>query len=179
MDATAFLTIVAIIVGPILAVAITRSQDRRREVRQKKLEILRALMKTRRLQLDPEHVSALNLIELDFYGRDAVIIPYKAYIVHLNSPLPRLAEQNRFFEERHSLFLSLLHALGHELGYKFDKHDLRHFGYTPTGWHDDQNRVRHNAALLTDILEGTRALPVTPMQPPKANPFPPTPHPDD
>jgi hypothetical protein len=158
---------------------ITRAQDRRRELRQKKLKILRALMKTRRLQLDPEHVSALNLIELEFYGCDAVIAPCKAYIAHLHSPLPDLAEQDRFFEARHSLFLNLLHALGRELGYQFDKHDLQHFGYTPTGWHADQNRARHNAALLTEILEGTRALPVTPMQPPNANPFPPAPQTKD
>jgi hypothetical protein len=157
------ITLLAILVGPILAVLVTRYQDRKKELQARRVDIFRTLMKTRQLRLSPDHVAALNLIELEFYGRTKVIEPYRAYMQHLSSPLPTPTEQDRYFEARHDLFVDLIGALGKELGYAFDKHDLARFSYAPTGWERDETRQRQNAALLTDILEGKRALPVTPM----------------
>lgn len=168
-------TIAAILLGPIFAVIVTRIQDNRREERDRRVEILRSLLRTRQIRLSPDHVAALNLIELEFYGRGKVIDAHREYIKHLSSPMPMPDEQDRYFEVRHDLFVSLLHEIAKELGYSFDKHDLARFAYAPTGWEKDETRLRTNAALLTEILEGRRALPVTPMTPPPQNPFPPAP----
>ncbi len=169
------ITIIAIIVGPIAAVIVTRKMDRAREDRERRLDVFRSLMKTRQVRLDPLHVSALNLIELEFYGSEEVIVPYRAYIKHLSSPIPETDQQDRYFDERHSLFVDLLQALGSELGYSFDKHELERLGYAPSGWWRDENVQRKNALMIAQVLEGKRPFPITVVQQTINNPFPPPP----
>ncbi|MBZ9851221.1 hypothetical protein LB565_24850 [Mesorhizobium sp. CA14] len=183
MDAVVFLglrwidiaTIAAIILGPILAVAIDRFQQRWTDRKRRRLKVFQDLMGTRRARLDPVHVAALNLVDLEFYGVENVMAPFRDYLAHLSAPLPMPEGQDRHSDQREDLFVSMLHAMGRELGYKYDKHDLAKLSYGPNGWNNDQNMQRHNMTLLNELLQGVRALPVTPMQPPSQNPFPPVP----
>ena len=57
-----FMTIIALIAGPVIAVIITRFCDEAREAKRRKWEIFRTLMRTRREQLTTDFVGALNLI---------------------------------------------------------------------------------------------------------------------
>src|SRR5262249_12547950 len=59
----------ATLLGPIAAVLITRYIDQLRERSSRRLWIFRTLMATRRTLLSPEHIAALNQIELDFPER--------------------------------------------------------------------------------------------------------------
>lgn len=171
------LTILAIVLGPILAVAIDRVQQRWTDTRRRRLDIFRDLMRTRKARLDPLHVGALNLVDLEFFGREKVITALRAYLHHLSLPMPMPEGQDTFFEHRNDLLVGLLHEIGVELGYKYDKRDLDKFSYGPVGWNDDQDVQRKNMGLLNQLLSGQRALPVTPMNPPSNNPFPPAPVP--
>ncbi|KAA3451643.1 hypothetical protein C7I87_06455 [Mesorhizobium sp. SARCC-RB16n] len=183
MDAVVFLgmrwidiaTITAIVVGPILAVAVDRFQQRWTERKRRRLPIFRDLMGTRKARLDPVHVGALNLIDLEFYQVERVMVPFRAYMDSLYVPMPMPEAQERFFDHRNDLFVGLLHAIGRELGYAYDKHDLEKLAYGPTGWNNDQNMQRQNMTLVNELLSGVRALPVTAMQPTSQNPFPPAP----
>ena len=171
-------TIAAIIIGPILAVIITRFQDHREKRQQRKLDIFRTLMQTRKTRLDREHVGALNLVELEFYGQEKIKSAYRQYMEFRHAPMP--PQENDDDQERHgqkgeNLLFDLLHEIGAELGYQFDKNDLKRFSYTPQGWGDDEFLMRKNALLLGQLLEGRIALPVTPQQPKEQNPFPPAP----
>ena len=169
-------TVLAIFAGPVVAVHITRRFDRKRDESDRKRDIFRSLMKTRSSRLAAEHVTALNLIELEFHGRNDVIEPFRAYLQHLDSPPPAPEEQKRYFEIRNDLFFEFLRALGRELGYKFDKRDLDRLGYLPAGWVDDENVQRNNTRLLKELLEGTRPLPVRSVQiGPDDSPYPPPP----
>jgi hypothetical protein len=60
------LTIFALIVGPVAAVCITRWLDQARVVKDRQLDVFRALMRTRKAAQSPDHVNALNLVEIDF-----------------------------------------------------------------------------------------------------------------
>lgn len=150
----------AVLAGPMIAVLITRIHDARSERRSRKLNVLRSLLRTRQIRIDPEHVGALNLIDIEFYGSENIITAYGKYINHLSTPAPVEAAEKAYFDERHDLFVALLHAIGSNLGYKFDKHDLDRRGYTPIAWSNEQERQSKNAALLTELLEGRRSLPV-------------------
>lgn len=173
-------TIAAIIYGPIKAVQITRKLDRENEDRSRKLEVLRRLMATRMLKLSPEHVGAINLIELEFYGTDAVITPFRAYIQHLSQKLPPKDDQDHFFQTRDDLFADLLRAVAEQLGYRFDKLDLGRLGYVPVGWENEESRQRYNQVMLTQLLEGKRPLFVAEMKTaPATSPFPPVPDIED
>lgn len=174
------INIFAIVVGPILAVGIDRLRQYRADEKSRKLSVFRSLMRTRRIRLDPEHVGALNLVDLEFYGRPKVLKAFSEYMGHLSSPMPSTEDGNdRFFEQREGLLVQLLYEIGKDLGLQYDKHDLSKLAYGPTGWLNEQELQRQNMGYLNELLAGRRALPVTSMQPPAANPFPPAPMPND
>lgn len=64
----AWLTILALIVGPIAAVQTQVWLERRRERGNRKLEIFKTLMRARGSPLSREHVDALNTLTLEFPG---------------------------------------------------------------------------------------------------------------
>lgn len=170
------INLIAIVAGPILAVVVDRVRQGRADTHGRRLAIFRSLMRTRQLRLDPEHVGALNLVDLEFYGRMNVINAYSAYMDHLGSPLPTTDDgHERFFDQRDDLLVKLLYEMGKDLGLQYDKHDLKKLAYGPIGWAKEQETQRQNMVLFNELLAGKRALPITPMQPPAMNPFPPPP----
>jgi len=154
-------TIGAIVVGPVLAVQVTRKLDIKREAKERKLKVFRDITGTRGVTLDPAHVAALNVVEIDFYEDQEVVSAYRAYIRKLNSAAPPEDQRKRFFDEQDDLFLDLIQCMGRHLGYQFDKRELQRTGYAPRGWFDDQRLQRDNALRLASLLEGGRALPIS------------------
>ncbi len=161
-------TIVAIFAGPIWAVKITQDRQDKKEVRERKLQVFRDVMRTRGVQIDPVHVAALNVIEIDFYSDATVISAFRDYIKHLNKIAPeKEPEINAFLEDRYDLFLSLTHSMGKHLGYNFDKRELQQTKYAPVRWFDDQDLQRNNGLALADLLSGRTTFPIEVRQ---ANP---------
>ncbi|MCB1478606.1 MAG: hypothetical protein KDJ62_06995 [Rhodobiaceae bacterium] len=174
----ALATLAAIVLGPILAVFITRIIDQTRENQRRKLEVFKSLMQTRGIRLDPVHVAALNIVEIEFYNEQNVREAFKKYIEHLSSPMPTVQEQDRYFNQRSDLFMNLLFEIGVSVKYKFDKRDLERLSYVPQGWDWDQSIHRRNAEMLAQLLSGQRAIPITQFmgsqspypEPPKIDP---------
>lgn len=153
------LTVAAIIMGPIIAVRITRGSDKRKSETDRKYQILSDLMRTRRARLDPLHVSALNLVELEFYGQSSVCVAYREYVKHLNSTWPAGGESlDRHSQNGDDLFSELLYEIANNLGFKFDKRDLSRLGYMPVGLGEHYDNINANARHLREILEGKRPL---------------------
>jgi hypothetical protein len=63
------LLIVATLLGPILAVQAQKFVERTTENRRRRLGIFHSLMATRAARVAPEHVQALNRIDLEFSGK--------------------------------------------------------------------------------------------------------------
>jgi len=61
-----WINLAAILLGPILAVLVTRFIDSRRETQSRRMEIFKTLMRTRRTPTYADHVGALNLIEVEY-----------------------------------------------------------------------------------------------------------------
>ena len=84
MTATDILIIAAILLGPIIAVQLTRYLDDEKEIRERKLWIFKSLMATRSYTISALHVEALNRIDLEFDKKDKgerkVIEAWKAYL---------------------------------------------------------------------------------------------------
>jgi len=66
-------TIVAVFLGPIFAVLVTPWVDNERLKQNRRMEVFRTLLRTRRIRLNPDHVGALNLVEIEFYGEKGVL----------------------------------------------------------------------------------------------------------
>jgi hypothetical protein len=55
----------------------------------------------------------------------------------------------------------LLHEIGANLGYVYDKRDLKKLAYGPKGRQDDESPVRLFRQLAIELLTGNRSLPVS------------------
>ena len=146
-----WVTTAAIVIGPLAAVVISGYLDRRRAKMDRRRQIFRALMKTRRTWGSPEHVEALNLIEVDFYGAGSVQQAYKNLFDYFEKDIPRRPdEDDKQFSERKtkhhaSLLTKLLKEMADELGYKKDSLEILEGGYSPILFGEiesDQTKIR-------------------------------------
>src|SRR5690606_1218581 len=81
-----YLTIGAIVSGPILAVQAEKFLERKREQKNRRLSVFKTLMATRGSVLSTAHVEALNRIDLEFsYDKKftKVIASWKEYFDNL------------------------------------------------------------------------------------------------
>ena len=156
-----WLTIGAIIVGPLIAISMTRYLDDRREKHGRKLQVFRILMATRAANLTPDHINALNSIDLEFSTRNEkdkkVRSSWLLYLDHLgNHNYPR----EQWGAKRIELLVDLLFDMANSCGYSFDKTHIKNGVYSPTAigeLEDDQITIRRG---LREILTGRRQFPV-------------------
>ena len=157
----AWLTIVAIIIGPILAVQAQKWIERRREDRFRKLYLFRELMATRAARLSQRHVEALNLIDLEYPGDKAkdksVHEAWRSYLDALGTPNDP-ERQEIIFSKRNDAFTELMYQMAKRLDFPFDKVAIQRNVYSPIGHgkvEDDQELIRRG---IVELLTGKRAL---------------------
>jgi len=153
--------------------------DNRRERLQRRMDIFRTLMRTRRTPIVPDHVGALNLIEIEFAKDAEVIKCWKALLTHLGTqhsrweveqPVAGLtpeqiaardsAFENRLFDERQRLLAKLLHAMARVLNFKVEQLEIFEGGYTPQGWVNVELENMAVRKLFAEISTGRRVLPI-------------------
>jgi hypothetical protein len=141
------LLVAAAITGPVLAVQAQKWIERVSEKKREKTQIFSTLMTTRATRLAPEHVQALNKIELAFDGGSpkdvAVVDAWRLYADNLNSkPGDDPSLVTAWLNRGDDLFVDLLAALSKALGYKFDKVHLRRGIYYPIGHFEIEATLR-------------------------------------
>lgn len=174
------ISVLAMLVGPMLAVFVTRKIDHERAERERRMDVFRTLMKTRRLRLSSEHVTALNLIEIEFYGEAEVKTARESYFENLAKKVPTdIKESDEHFAEQNRRLAKLLHAMGKTLNFSnLEQLDIMTGGYTPQGWADVEQQQHILRYLLIDMLNGNRGIPISPLNPTAQGLYPPPP-PDD
>ena len=136
-------------------------------------------MATRRSNISLDHVTAINLVEVEFEGIPAVIDAWTAYLNHLNIGVPEGApgEQHRTWNERRAELLAILLAkIAKHLGIAKGEIEILHGGYAPQGWALREERLDALQEYILRLSHGQAVLPVTTTQavvPP--NPYPPAP----
>ena len=173
------ITLLAILVGPVLAIMAGRILEGRRDKRIRRMDIFRTLMRTRRTPIFAEHVGALNLVEIEFASDPAVVSSLRALFKHFGTAHPRRENENtedsmngdelrerddkfysRLSSERQALLARLLHAIAKNLGFKIEQLEIFEGGYSPQGWEDverEQQLIRH---FIIELACGRRSLPV-------------------
>jgi hypothetical protein len=171
MDLAVSLAIIfATFFGPIVAVWMTRRIDEKRASRQRQLDVFRTLMRTRRSNLSYEHVSALNLVEIEFDGVEAVQQAFSQLMGHLNT---QSSSSPDWGSQRHTLLTKLLSAMATHLKYSIQQLDLLAGGYAPQGWQTTEEQEQLQRRLIIELLSSQRSLPVSPAEPTPPRPFPP------
>jgi hypothetical protein len=148
----------ATFIGPAFAVIVTRIVDAQRELGNRRLHVFRTLMATRRAQLTTEHVTALNLIEIDFQGKKEVLQAWRAYFENLSVNPKDEGRWERAYQERPALLAKLLHAIAKVMGYRIEQLDIMAGGYTPQGFFDELQVQRELRSLTIEVLSGKRPL---------------------
>ena len=165
--------VIATFAGPVFAVLVTRHIDDGRRVKERRLNIFRSLMATRRAPLSAEKATALNMVEIEFYGIQSVQDVHREVMAHINAPRPLPAGWN----ERHrTLVTRLLSEMATVLGYKLQQLDVLEGGYYPQGFADIKAEQQAVRRALIDVLSGQRPLAVSPAPPAPPALFPPPPN---
>jgi hypothetical protein len=159
-----WLTILAIILGPIIALWLQRLSERRRELRARKMTIFKELMATRALKISPRHVEALNAIEVEFAsGRGSdkrVRDAWRLYLDHLNQPAVQddAPDRRRWVDRANELLIELLFEMSRALNFEFDRVSLKNAVYSPRAHgelEEDQFLLRK---FLLELMQGKRAM---------------------
>jgi len=174
-----WLTIAAILIGPILAVQVQRLLEGLRDRRSRRMAVFHTLMATRAARLSHTHVQALNQIDIEFYGRKrfgirlqtarekAVTNAWRLYSDHLNNRYPE-NELARWVEDGDKCFAHLLFEMSRALGYDFDEVQLRRNVYSPVAHGKleiQESTIREGLARL---LNNQAALAVVAFPPPES-----------
>jgi len=172
MDAKDWIITAAIIIGPILAVQIQRTLEIYRDKRLRRQELFKTLMSTRAERLAREHVRALNMIDIEFYGRKffntrvqtpkekAVTNAWKNY----NSVLfekDKYRTLEPWLKECDKHFTSLLYEMSKALGYDYDEVQLKRDCYRPVAHGDVESAQYAILKGLESVLKSEKPLPVT------------------
>lgn len=157
-----WLTLLALVAGPVLAVFVTRYIDDRKERIRRRHEVFRDLMRTRSAKISLEHVTALNLVEFEFYSDKEVRLAWKNYMDTLSADFPAdPAKQEGVLAKRNQLFIKLLQNIANHIGFKkIDVTDLMSLNYYPQGWVNDEDEQRQLRGLLVQTFSGLRPIQV-------------------
>lgn len=161
MSIADWIMIAAVLLGPLIAVQVTRHLDEKKEMRERKLWVFKTLMATRQYSVSPPHVEALNRIELEFSGKipkeKRVLDAWKEYHDHLSNKQSPL---DQWGPKRVDLFVEMLHKMAQALDYSFDKVNIKNSSYSPVAHGELENEQQALRRAAIDILEGRRAVPV-------------------
>jgi hypothetical protein len=155
LTASEWITITALVFGPVLAVVTQFIWQRRQLKTDAKMWILSTLMTHRAALLDPNFVNALNSIDVVFHKNQVVRDRWKDLLDHLNSH----AQQGGDFttaeiEKSRDLLAELLSDIADDLGYVFDHLEIKNGAYYPRGFEKyfvESNLLREKGIA---VLEG-------------------------
>jgi hypothetical protein len=150
--------VIATLTGPVLAVLITRFIDARRDRKTRQTDLFRILMRSRRSNLSPEYVAALNTVEVEFAGVKAVENAQRELLSHLNSNAQ--AQPMEWMDRVRRLQTRSLYAIATYLGYEMEQLDVLEGGYVPTLWGTNEVHQQEITQALRELLAGTRTLKV-------------------
>jgi hypothetical protein len=164
MDYKDWIIVLATIAGPILAVQAQKAVESLRDRKNRKERVFAQLMATRAARLSPDHVQALNMIDIVFFGsttfgirrrsrgEQAVLDAWKEYHDNLGegAEWPE-AQQQAHYAQRGELFLNLLYAVALDVGFSFDRVQLKRGAYSPMAHEELENEER---ALRKALLRG-------------------------
>lgn len=158
-----WITIAAIVAGPFFAVVVTHILQESKDLKQRRMHVFRGLMTSRRTPLSPERVQALNLIEVEFFGKQAVLNRFSDLLEVYNDQVRWKSEDSdvrtSVLQEVDDKTVLLLQEMGRVLGYKLENLTLLRGGYYPEAFSQielQQNEIRE---FLVGLKKGSLYLP--------------------
>ena len=158
-----------------LALLSQRVLDRLRQRKDQRQRLYFALMASRAQQLSPNHVQALNSIDIVFSGTSkqdqAIRAKYHAWIEQMGRPGEGTAE---WAERGNDLKVELYQAIGEAVGFKFSIDYLKRQAYLPVAQSDWDMQARQiQTALARAVTADGVKVEIVEKKPAPAFPKPP------
>jgi len=185
MENMEILTVIAIIVAPFVGIWAYGKIEDQKKAYERKLDIFKTLMATRGAGLSPEHVNALNRIDVEFNGKateeKAVRDAWKVYLDHLGSgpqapAIPSgdadeetrqkydadytayMQDQKGWLDKTNDELANVLTEMGTMLDYDFDKVHIKKAVYQPIAYSTREELQGRLLLALHDVFTGRSAL---------------------
>lgn len=167
-----WLTVAAIVLGPILALWFQRILDQLREKRTQRLRLFLTLMATRATPLAPAHVNALNSIDSVFHRRRdrTVREAWERTLEHINTQVdPPHIQQ--WADRLNDLRIDLYQVMGKGVGYSYSTDYLKRQIYLPRLFTDTEAEAMMIRQTLAKVLtEDGLKVKIIPEPPPPGPP---------
>jgi hypothetical protein len=128
-----WITVAAIVLGPILAVATQLWFQARKTKRDSKLWTFNTLMGLRASIVSPNFVQAINLVDTVFYGNSEVRDKRREFLALVTAAQGRVMTSAEI-DKAKDLIAELLAKMGKELGLDFDHTEIKDTGWYPVGF---------------------------------------------
>jgi len=154
-----WLTLIALVVGPVLAVGIQLWFERRREIRRRKLSVLDTLMSYRGRFVHSDNVRAMNLIDVIFYRNKRVRARFSTLIAYLETDAMAADQPTPDAISRaDDLIAELLTEMAKDVGYAFDHTVIKRQAYRPRAFQVEEKYTADVRAALMPVLRGENDL---------------------
>jgi hypothetical protein len=161
-----WLTLAAILIGPIVAVIITLATEARRRTREQQTQTLRMLLSTRHLPSDPAYSTAINMIPIDFNRESGVMTAWNNYITTIKiRPAPEGVDAHQ--QDIITKQTKLIFQMTKSLEYKLDETDIQSTAYAAEGFINRDNlmvdawrawpRIADALETQTQLIDGVQS----------------------
>ncbi len=160
MSAEIIALLLAIIVGPLVAVGLMLWRQEVDRTYQRRLAVFHALLTYRRNWLSAEWVAALNLTLIEFNNYPQVLAAFDTLLNKFSDPAWTSSEQRRqrMILDTETAVCALLQHMAAALRIDVKAADLRNRNYAPKGWNIDSVRERQASEAMMQVLNGQRAI---------------------
>jgi hypothetical protein len=153
MTTTDWITIAAIIIGPLAAVGITLWIEGRRKRQDAKLITLRLLLSSRDFPSDPTYQVAVKLIPVEFNDCSSVLTAHREFLEAANVDTDKMSEEQvRKVGENTSVKLTrLLFEMSKAAGLNLRETDIQTGGFGTRGFYYRDNLLQDSQKAMRDV----------------------------
>ena len=151
-----FITFLAILVGPVLAVLVQIRAEKRKQMRDQQSVTMRMLVSTRHMVSDPAYSTAINMIPIDFNRVQSVMEAHKAFVEAVNF-VPSDENRQQHSEKIVTKQTKLIFAMTQHLGYNLPETDIQTTAYASGGFVERDNLMTSGWHAWLRIAEALEA----------------------
>jgi hypothetical protein len=148
-----WLTLGAIVLGPIVAVGITLVIEKSRKTHERRVQIMRMLLATRHMPADAQYNAAINLIPAEFNDQKKVMDAWRMYQERVResfTPENEAQHDKRVTAAQSGMIFQVMHCVGLK---NLSEGDIQTQAYVSQGFVDRDKLYQDSLRAMPQIAE--------------------------